>query len=99
VPRTGDLPSAQVPRRQGLGAGQRRIGGGHPIANLAVLAHNAAGYDGDIDWDVSMPDGTPRKLVDVSRLTRMRWRPKICLGGGIAAAYRWFLDHPEARRG
>ena len=69
------------------------------IADLAAQVRDTVGYDGDIEWDVSMPDGTPRKLLDVSRLTGMGWKPEISLDDGLAAAYRWFLDHPEARRG
>jgi GDP-L-fucose synthase len=77
------------------------VGSGEDIAitDLAVLVREVVGYDGDIDWDASMPDGTPRKLLDVSRLTAMGWKPEIALGDGIAAAYRWFLEHPQARRG
>jgi GDP-L-fucose synthase len=82
-------------------AGHINVGSGEDIAiaDLAVLVRDTVGYDGDIDWDVSMPDGTPRKVLDVSRLTGMGWKPEISLGDGIAAAYRWFLDHPESRRG
>ncbi|WP_328460742.1 GDP-L-fucose synthase [Actinoplanes sp. NBC_00393] len=69
------------------------------ISDLAGEVRDAVGYDGHIDWDVTMPDGTPRKLLDVSRLTGMGWKPEISLGDGVAATYRWFLDHPEARRG
>jgi GDP-L-fucose synthase len=69
------------------------------IADLAAQVRDTVGYHGDIEWDVSMPDGTPRKLLDVSRLTGMGWKPEIPLGDGIAAAYRWFLDHQDTRRG
>ena len=46
-----------------------------------------------------MPDGTPRKLLDISRLNSLGWKPEIPLVSGVAAAYRWFLDHPESQRG
>ena len=69
------------------------------IAELAGLVRDTIGYDGSIVWDSSMPDGTPRKLLDVSRLTSLGWKPEIPLDTGVAAAYRWFLDHPEERRG
>jgi GDP-L-fucose synthase len=65
------------------------------IADLANLVKAATGFDGAIHWDTSMPDGTPRKLLDVRRIYALGWRPKISLAEGIASTYRWFLDHPQ----
>jgi GDP-L-fucose synthase len=65
------------------------------IADLANLVKAATGFRGAIHWDTSMPDGTPRKLLDVRRIYALGWRPKISLAEGIASTYRWFLDHPQ----
>ena len=50
------------------------------------------GYAGTISYDTSRPDGTPRKLLDVSRLTALGWRARTSLGDGIALAYRAYLN-------
>ena len=49
------------------------------------------GYEGTLDYDVSKPDGTPRKLLDVSRLTGLGWKPAWSLEDGIRATYEWYL--------
>ena len=49
------------------------------------------GYEGTLDYDVSKPDGTPRKLLDVSRLTELGWKPAWSLEDGIRATYEWYL--------
>lgn len=61
------------------------------IAELARLIAGIVGYRGDFVFDRSRPDGTPRKLLDVSRLTALGWRPSIALEPGIRAVYRWYL--------
>lgn len=63
------------------------------IGNLAQLVKKVVGYTGEIVFDAGKPDGTPRKLVDVSRITGLGWRPEIGLEEGVADAYRWFLDN------
>jgi len=67
-----------------------------PIAELATLVAGIVGYDGEIVWDVAQPDGTPRKVLDVSRITALGWRPQIGLTEGVAATYAWFLEHHVA---
>jgi len=62
------------------------------IRELADLVRGVVGFDGDIIWDASRPDGTPRKLLDVARLRRLGWRPAISLRAGIEATYRAYLD-------
>ena len=57
---------------------------------LAEAIRGAVGFDGEIAWDASKPDGTPRKLLDVSRLTRLGWRPAIGLDAGIRSTYEWY---------
>ena len=54
------------------------------------------GYKGRILWDASKPDGTPRKLLDVSRLTALGWKAKIGLRDGIASTYQSFLAEKRA---
>ncbi|MCC6305377.1 MAG: GDP-L-fucose synthase [Rhodobacteraceae bacterium] len=67
------------------------------IAELAAMVARATGFAGRITFDASKPDGTPRKLMDVSRLAAMGWRAQIPLERGIAGTYRWFLDAQGAR--
>jgi GDP-L-fucose synthase len=68
------------------------------IRELAEMIQRAAGYTGKITFDSSKPDGTPRKLLDVSRLTALGWKPKVALADGIAETWRWYVEH-EASRG
>jgi GDP-L-fucose synthase len=63
------------------------------IAEFADLIKEITGFDGVIVYDRSKPDGTPQKLVDVSRLSALGWRPKISLRQGLATAYAGFQDH------
>jgi GDP-L-fucose synthase len=68
------------------------------IRELAELVMSASGYKGSLVFDASKPDGTPRKLLDTSRLTALGWRPKIPLKVGIESTYAWFREHvAEAR--
>ncbi len=60
------------------------------IRELAELIASIVGWEGDLTYDTSMPDGTPRKLLDVSRLFATGWRPQIPLTKGIAGTYAWF---------
>ena len=66
------------------------------IAELARLVADIVGYPGAIRFDPSRPDGTPRKLLDVSRLTALGWRASVRLEDGIAATHAWYLDHMAA---
>ena len=63
------------------------------IKELAELIKETVGYEGKIVWDSSKPDGTPRKLLDVSRLEKAGWKYKVELKDGIKMAYKWFLDN------
>jgi GDP-L-fucose synthase len=67
------------------------IGEDITIAEFARLVANAVGYTGTISYDSSRPDGTPQKLLDVSRLTRLGWRARVSLEEGIGRAYRAYL--------
>ena len=66
------------------------------IKDLAELIKDIVGYEGKIVWDSSKPDGTPRKLLDVSRLKKTGWTYKIELKDGIEKAYKWYLESYEA---
>ena len=65
------------------------------IKDLAELIKEIVGFDGAIEWDSSKPDGTPRKLLDVSRMTALGWSPSIGLEEGIRSTYEWFLDNQK----
>jgi GDP-L-fucose synthase len=67
------------------------------IRELAETVRDVVGYEGAIGWDTAKPDGTPRKLLDVSRLRELGWRPRIPLRDGVAAVYRqWRAGQEEA---
>lgn len=68
------------------------------IADLASLVAKTVGYTGDISYDTSKPDGTPRKLLDVTRLTDTGWTPRIPLTQGVRDTYDWFLTHHATLR-
>jgi GDP-L-fucose synthase len=68
------------------------------IRELAELVVSVIDYRGELQFDASKPDGTPRKLLDVTRLTELGWRPKIGLKQGIEQTYRWFKEHFEQAR-
>lgn len=68
------------------------------IFELAKLIAEVVGYTGAIELDREKPDGTPRKLLDVSRLTSLGWTAKISLRDGLKSTYEWFLAHQGALR-
>ena len=63
------------------------------IKELVEIIKRVTGFNGMLQFDASKPDGTPRKLLDVSRLTALGWSPRYALEEGIANTYQWFLDH------
>jgi GDP-L-fucose synthase len=70
----------------------------HSIKQLVETIADVIGYKGEIIWDVSKPDGTPRKLMDVSLLKELGWESKIDLKSGLRDAYKWFLDNQKSYR-
>lgn len=68
------------------------------ISGLASLVAAAVGFKGELVMDLSKPDGTPRKLLDVTKLKRLGWQPKIALDEGLASTYGWYLDNFTGRR-
>ncbi|MBD8506013.1 GDP-L-fucose synthase [Hoyosella sp. G463] len=82
------------------GPSQVNVGTGKDatIKEIAHLVAETVGYSGEITWDTSKPDGTPRKLLDVGLLTGSGWEPRIPLREGIADAVAWYREHrAEAR--
>jgi GDP-L-fucose synthase len=69
------------------------------IRELADLIAREVGYAGRIVWDTSMPDGTPRKLLDVSRMSALGWKAKTSLADGIRQTYRWYLEQQGSGQG
>ena len=68
------------------------------ISELSQLVQAVVGHRGKVVWDESKPDGTPRKLLDVSRLFALRWRPTIALEPGIRDTYEWFIANQARAR-
>jgi GDP-L-fucose synthase len=66
------------------------------IGELAEIISRVVDYRGRIVFDPSKPDGTPRKLMDSSRIAALGWKPRIALQDGIAATYRWYLENKAA---
>jgi GDP-L-fucose synthase len=67
------------------------------IRELAQTIADVVGYRGEVVWDDSKPDGTPRKLLDVTRLRALGWQPQIGLRDGIASTYDWYLSGGATR--
>ena len=68
------------------------------IGDLAILIGEVVGYQGNVTFDASKPDGAPRKLMDSSRLEKMGWKAGIGLREGLVDAYKWFLDNQDKFR-
>ncbi|MCF8112026.1 MAG: GDP-L-fucose synthase [Desulfobacteraceae bacterium] len=69
------------------------------IAELAEMIARVVGFKGKIEYDTSMPDGTPRKLLDVSKITQIGWKAGIPLEEGLKQTYAWYLENIESSRG
>ncbi|MEW6342394.1 MAG: GDP-L-fucose synthase [Paraburkholderia sp.] len=84
---------------RGIGVGLYNVGCGEDvtIAELARAAMHTVGFDGRIEFDAGKPDGTPQKLLDVSKLADLGWRAKISLEAGLAATYQDYLLHHESQ--
>jgi len=69
-----------------------------PISEIAEVIASVTGFSGRLAFDASKPDGTPRKLLDVSLINRLGWSYSISLGDGLASTYRWFLENMNRLR-
>ncbi len=81
-----DLANLQLPVNLGTGKDLS-------IRELAEQVASVVGYVGTIEWDISKPDGAPRKLLDSSRLLAFGWKPKVVFESGLQSTYRWYLEH------
>lgn len=81
-------------------AGPINVGSGEELSirQLAELTAQVVGFTGRLEFDPSMPDGTPRKLMDVSRIRALGWKPRITLPEGIRGAYAWYLANANDAR-
>ena len=68
------------------------------IRELAELIKDVVGYEGEITNDTTKPDGTPRKLMDISRLDKLGWSAATTLREGVESTYSWFLANEESMR-
>lgn len=78
-------------------AGTINVGTGEDlqIVELVRVMKSVIGYQGDIAYDTSKPDGTPRKVLDTTKINNLGWRPKFGLTDGLATTYKWFLENVE----
>jgi GDP-L-fucose synthase len=65
------------------------------IAELGLMIAQIVGFEGQIQWDSSKPDGTPRKLLDTRKINSLGWEPSISLRDGIESTYRWYLSQDQ----
>lgn len=95
-----DLPKADYEANTRPMLSHINVGSGTDISilELARLVARVTGFRGRIATDPTKPDGTPRKLMDVSRLANMGWRARIDLEAGVSETYRWFLEHADRIR-
>ncbi len=71
------------------------LGAGYDISikELAEMVKEIVGYDGKLSWDTSKPDGTPKRLLDSSKILDMGWKPRVSLEEGIRKTYEWYISH------
>lgn len=69
------------------------VGSDLSIKELAIKIQEIVGFEGEVLFDTEKPDGTPRKLLDISKLETINWKPKISLQEGISSTYDWYLDN------
>jgi len=93
-----DAAAAAIRMMESGATGLYNVGYGSdlPIRELADVVARVVGYDGPVNWDTSKPDGTPRKLLDSSRIRETGWEPRISLEEGIRSTYEWYLEARSA---
>lgn len=89
-----DAASAALTMMESGVTGLYNVGSGSDLSirELAEMVARAVGYDGPVEWDGSKPNGTPKKLMDSSRIRERGWSPRISLEDGIRSTYEWFLE-------
>jgi GDP-L-fucose synthase len=90
--RNSDRRAAELPPLLNIGYGEDLT-----IRELLGVVKDVVGYEGEITWDHTKPDGTPRKLLDVGGLSKLGWRPQTSLKEGLARAYQDFLSRLSAK--
>jgi len=93
-----DLARAACDLMEGGQTGLYNVGSGDELS-IRILADTVSrivGYRGAVEWDASRPDGTPRKLLDSSKVRATGWAPRISLEDGIATTYRWYKENWSA---
>jgi GDP-L-fucose synthase len=82
------------------GAAQVNVGTGTDVTikELASIVAEAVGYDGRISWDAAKPDGTPQKLLDVSKLADAGWSARISLADGVKSTVEWYRANRDRLR-
>lgn len=95
-----DLPKSECSKVVNSGVSHVNVGVGMDcsIAELASVISGVVGYQGEIQFDLSKPDGTMRKLLDVSRLSSLGWQSKVTLQEGLRDTYAWYLENEASAR-
>lgn len=91
-----DLADACVFLMESYGGAEHvNVGSGSEVSirELAEMVKEVVGFEGDLVWDPSKPDGTPRKLMDSSRLAGLGWSPKVSLREGLVDTYKWYSEY------
>ena len=90
-----DLARAACDLMEGGQTGLYNVGSGEELSirTLAETVSRIVGYHGAVEWDASRPDGTPRKLLDSSKVRATGWSPRIPLEEGISTTYQWYKEN------
>lgn len=96
-----DAAAAACDLMEGEQSGLLNVGSGEELSiqELSRVVADVVGYDGPIKWDPTRPDGTPRKLLDSTRIRSTGWRPRITLKDGLRQTYEWYLSTTALRSG
>ena len=83
--------------QQDTGPNPVNIGGGEAVslAELAGLVKRTVGYDGELSFDTTRPDGAPMKMLDSSEIRKQGWQPQTSLLDGLAQTYQWYLGYQQ----
>jgi GDP-L-fucose synthase len=83
------------PKLADVRSGLFNVGSGEELSIRDLAGHVAkvVGYDGPVEWDSTRPDGTPRKLLDSSKIRATEWAPRISLVSGLKQTYEWYLGN------